>query len=110
MSSPQIKTDFSRYNYFYKIFSNNGRLNEAKKNNKSLKEYPRNLLLNQYVDLENSENYNKFNCKKEQHVTAELIYIAANAFSSQSIYPLSNFYLNLSKYLNRDFHAFDTLL
>ena len=40
----------------------------------------------------------------------KLLYIAANALSSQSIYPTSNFYLNLSKYLNKDFHAFDTLL
>ena len=31
-------------------------------------------------------------------------------FLSQSIYPLSNFYLNLAKYLNKDFYAFDTLL
>ena len=30
--------------------------------------------------------------------------------SSQSIYPLSNFYLNLAKYLNDDFHSYDTLL
>ena len=30
--------------------------------------------------------------------------------SSQSIYPLSNFYLNLAKYLNEDFHSYDTLL
>ena len=30
--------------------------------------------------------------------------------SSQSIYPLSNFYLNLAKYLNEDFISYDTLL
>ena len=41
---------------------------------------------------------------------AELLYIAANALSSQAIYPLSNFYLNLSKFLNKKFYAFDTLL
>ena len=34
----------------------------------------------------------------------------ANAYSAQQIFELSNFYLNLSKYLNRDFHSFDTLL
>ena len=39
-----------------------------------------------------------------------MLYIAANALSSQSIYPLSNFYLNLSKFLNEDFSTFDTLL
>ena len=42
-------------------------------------------------------------------MSAEIIYITANV-SSQSIYILSNFYLNLSKYLNADFNLFNTLL
>ena len=41
---------------------------------------------------------------------AEILYIAANALSSQSIYPLSNFYLNLAKYLNENFISYKTLL
>ena len=40
----------------------------------------------------------------------KILYITSNALSSQSIYPLSNFYLNLAKYLNEDFHSYDTLL
>ena len=51
----------------------------------------------------------KFNCKNKAHVISEILYIASNALSSQSIYPLSNFYLNLAKYLNNDFHSYDTL-
>ena len=51
-----------------------------------------------------------FNCKNEAHVSAEILYITANALSSQSIYTLSNFYLNLAKFLNEDFHSYDTLL
>ena len=71
----------------------------------------RHYKLNQYkIDLDSKGNSNEFDCRKEKDVAAELIYIAANALSSQSIYPLSNFYLNLSKYLNKNFHAFDTLL
>ncbi len=107
------KTDFSRYNYFYaKYLHSLGKIQEAKKIlNSSLKKYPRNLLLNQYkLDLENSENNFSFDFKKETHVIAEILYIVANAFSSQSIYSVSNFYLNLSKYLNKDFRAFDTLM
>ena len=38
------------------------------------------------------------------------MYVTANALSSQSIYSLSNFYLNLAKYLNKDFHSYNTLL
>ncbi len=107
------KTDFSRYNYFYAKYLTS--IGEEKKANKIVKEslfkYPRNLLLNQYLDdLENKNNSFSFSCKNEKDVVAELLYIAANALSSQSIYPLSNFYLNLSKYLNEDFHAYDTLL
>ena len=107
------KTDFSRYNFFYgKYLENKGETIKAKKIiSKSLKKNPRNLLLNQYkIDLELSKNSFEFNCKNKQHIVAELLYINANAFSSQSIYQVSNFYLNLSKHLNQNFHAFDILL
>ncbi len=107
------KIDFSRYNYFYaKYLEKIGKKNEAKKIiETSLKNYPRNLLLNQYkIDLNNLKNNRDFSCEKEKDVIAELLYIAANALSSQSIYPLSNFYLNLSKHLNNNFRAYDTLL
>ena len=107
------KTDFSRYNYFYASFmANSGKTNEAKQIvNSALKSYPRNLKLNQFKeDLNENKNISIFNCKNEAHVSAEILYITANALSSQSIYPLSNFYLNLAKFLNEDFHSYDTLL
>ena len=63
-----------------------------------------------FRSLNENKNISIFNCKNEAHVSAEILYITANALSSQSIYPLSNFYLNLSKFLNEDFHSFDTLL
>ena len=107
------KTDFSRYNYFYAKYLESLNKNEKSKKiiNQALKLYPRNLLLNQHkADLKNQNSNLNFSCKKEEHVAAEIIYIAANALSSQSIFPLSNFYLNLAKYLNKEFHTFDTLL
>ena len=107
------KTDFSRYNYFHASYAvSYGKIDKAKNIVKSaLKTYPRNLLLNQYkIDLNKTKNINLFDCKKENHVVAEILYIAANALSAQSIYPLSNFYLNLAKFLNEDFHSFDALL
>ena len=107
------KTDFSRYNYFHaKYLDRIGEKSKATQIIKSsLKSNPRNLLLNQLkIDLEKSKTINNFDCRKEKDVVAELLYIAANALSSQSIYPLSNFYVNLSKYLNKNFHAYDTLL
>ena len=107
------KTDFSRYKYFYASYvSSSGRTSQAKNIVKSaLKLYPRNLLLNQYkIDLNENKNINPFNCQKESHVAAEILYITANALSTQSIYSLSNLYLNLAKYLNEDFHSFDILM
>ena len=107
------KTDFSRYNSFYaRYLESIGKNQQAKKVIlQSLKKFPRNLLLNQYkIDLEKQQNNFNFNCQKEQDVVAEILYIAANALSSQSMYQTSNFYLNLSKYLNKDFNTFDTLI
>ena len=107
------KVDFSRYNYFYASYlANIEKFDEAKRViNQSAKLQPNNILLQQ-LDLDLSKaNYKKdFNCRKQSHVIAEIFYITANALSLQSMYKLSNFYLNLSKYLNSNFQAFDTLL
>ena len=107
------KTDFSRYHYFHASYAvSSGRIDEAKNIVQSaLKLHPRNLLLNQYkINLNEKKSIDIFNCKKETHVVSEILYIAANALSAQSIYPVSNFYLNLAKFLNNDFYSFDTLL
>ena len=107
------KTDFSRYNYFYASYvASKGQIDKAKNIVKSaLKLYPRNLLLNQYKkDLTENKNVLVFDCKNKEHVVAEILYIAANALSSQSMYLQSNFYLNLAKFLNEDFHSYNTLL
>ena len=107
------RTDFSRYNYFFaKYLHSSGQKENAKKIiDQSLKKYPRNLLLNQYkIDLLNNKYNFDFDCEKQEHVIAEILYVTANALASQNIYLLSNFYLNLAKYLNQDFHIFDTLL
>ena len=77
----------------------------------ALKKYPRNLLLNQYkINLKLKKNISNFNCSNKEEIVAELLYIAANALSTQSYFQISNFYLNLSKYLNNNFHSFDILL
>ena len=109
------KIDFSRYNYFYATYlTSREKVSEAKKIvDSSLDLYPRNLLLNQYkLDLKN-EKYklkSNFDCQNQSHIIAEILYITANALSTQSIFTFSNFYLNLAKYLNNDFYSFNTLL
>ncbi len=111
--SSDTKTDFSRYSYFHASYAASlEEVDEAKNIVQSaLKLYPRNLLLNQYkIDLNEKNKIDSFNCTNENDVAAEILYITANALSSQSIYPLSNFYLNLAKFLNEDFYSFNTLL
>ena len=107
------KTDFSRYYYFYASFAAASKKIDKAKDivNTALKSYPRNLLLNQYkLDLNQGNYISSFDCNNKGHVIAEILYITSNALSSQSIYSLSNFYLNLAKYLNEEFHSYDTLL
>ncbi len=109
-------TDFSRYTFFYANFLI--KKNLPKKANKILKkqlrDIPRNLLLNQlYSDInQKKQNYlqNNFNCKNISNIIAELLYITANALSTQGILSMSNFYINLAKYLNQDFFSYNTLL
>ena len=75
--------------------------------------YPRNVLLKQFkIDLQNKKLLKKkdFDCKHTSDVVAEILYISANALSSQSFYSVSSFYLNLAKYLNPKFISFETLL
>ncbi len=105
--------DFSRYNYFYANYLINN--NRSKKAEKillsSIKEYPRNLLLNQMLfDIQYKKVKTNFDCRSISNVIGEIFYITANALSSQYVYTFSNFYLNLAKYLNDDFYAFNTLL
>ena len=105
--------DFSRYNYFHaKYLSNKSKHDEAKMIiDSSLKLYPRNLLLNQLkLDLIYKKYRNEFNCENLSDVIAEIFYISANALSSQKLYKFSNFYLNLAKFLNKNFYSFDALL
>jgi len=105
------KVNFSRYNYFYAsyLFNEGKEKNARKVLNSSLKLYPKNLLLNQLkLDLNLNKYQKKFDCKNLSHVIAEIFYITANALSSQQIYKFSNFYLNLSKHLNKNFISFNT--
>ena len=110
------KTDFSRYTFFYADYLL--KKDQFKKANSVLNakliDVPRNLLLNQLssdISLK-KKNYsqNTFDCKNTSNVIAELFYITANALSTQSLYSLSNFYVNLAKYLNQNFFSYNTLL
>ena len=105
--------NFFRYNFFYANYLINK--NEIKKAykiiNLSLENSPRNLLINQLqLDLkDNSKFKNNFQCKDKSHILSEFYYIVSNALSSQSFFTISNFYINLAKYLNPEFISHEVL-
>ena len=69
-------------------------------------------MINQFKTTlnENEKNFNKFNCRDKNNIIAEIFYIIANALSVQGNYKLSNFYINLAKYLNPYFFSYNSLL
>ncbi len=108
------KSNFSRYNFFFAnyLLNNNKETESAEFINIASKKYPGNLLINQFKkNLKNKQiNKTQFDCQKTTHIVGEVFYIFANALSSQGNYKLSNFYINLSKFLNPNFLSYDTLL
>ena len=110
-SKPDI--NYSRYHFFHLnyLISKNNEKKTRKIIKSSLDQYPRSLILNQLkLDFEKKDIFNnKFDCKNPADVIAEIFYIASNAFSSQNNYVLSNFYLNLAKFLNPKFVSYDAL-
>ena len=108
------KSNFARYHFFFANYlANKKKISQAKKVISVASEaYPRNLLINQFkATLDTKEkNKNQFNCKNIEQIIAEVFYVLANALNSTSNYHLSNFYINLSKYLNPQFLSYQSVL
>ena len=110
-SNPDI--NYSRYYFFHLkyLISKNQKKKTKKIIEFSLKNNPKNLILNQLkLDLEKEKVFdNDFDCRNPSDVIAEILYVASNALAARNNYIASNFYLNLAKYLNPNFTSFDTL-
>ena len=78
------------------------------------KEYSSNLLIKQSESYIKKNEYYKikkmFDCRNPKDSIAEILYVIANLYSSNENYKLSNFYLNLSSFLNEKFIPNQTLL
>ena len=102
------EADYSRYIYFYiSYLINNKRLEEAKKITDEL-DYLNSTLLNaqgkKWIDQNKLNEFNKiFSCKNQKDVVSEFLFLIANLYSSQNDYEKSNFYLNISHFLNPKF-------
>ena len=110
--------NFTRYNFFYINFLlSKNRKDEALKiltKDKNVNILESNLLLHQTRLWVNEQKINKvkeiFSCRNPNHLISEFFYLIANLYSGEKDYTLSNFYLNLSLYLNPDFTFNKTLL
>jgi len=108
--------NFSRYSFFFANYLlSKDKKNESKqKILNSRKKYSENLLLKQaesfYLNGKSKKIENFFECENPNDSVAEFFYILANLYASEKNYELSNFYINISLFLNKKFLTNKTLL
>ena len=107
---------FSRYNFFLGNYFLHKNANQKAKEIilKSSKSYNSNVLLKQTKKFILDKDFKKittfFNCKNAKENIAEIFYVLANLSSSENEYKISNFYLNISLFLNNKFTPNKSLL
>jgi len=100
--------DHSRYIFFYinYLIENDGD-NEAKNITDNLNYLNSSLLISQakkWMDDKKPEEFKKvFSCSNTTDIVSEFLFLISNLYSSQENYKKSNFYLNISHYLNPKF-------
>ena len=102
------ETDLTRYIYFYLSYLiENNQLQKAKKLINDIDYLDTSLLLSQgknWIENGSSEKFNQvFSCKNQNDLIAEFLFLISNLYSSQDNFTKSNFYLNISYYLNPKF-------
>ncbi len=109
------EADYSRYTFFLiNYLIENSKIVEAKKITNELDYLNSSLLMSQgkkWIEEKKFNELNKiFSCKNSNDIVGEFIFIIANLYSSQNDYEKSNFYSNISNYLNPKFKFNLTLL
>ena len=102
------QADYSRYIYFYLTFlTENKQFEEAKILTDELSYINTTLLLSQGKSWIENNQFNEFSkffsCKNHNDIVSEFFFLISNLYSSQNEFEKSNFYLNLSNYLNPKF-------
>ena len=100
--------DYSRYLFFYvNYLIHKKRFDLVKEISFEIDELSSNLIILQtksWIDRSNfSEIKEIFSCNNENDILAEFFYLVSNLYSSQDEYEQSNFYLNISYFLNKKF-------
>ncbi len=101
--------DYTRYLFFY--FNNlirNKDFESAKQISKTINVLESNLLIQQSKKWLDEKNYNKFSqifsCENEQDILAEFFFLISNFLAVDNNFKGSNFYSNISNYLNPKFY------
>jgi len=100
--------DYSRYIFFYVSYLiEQSKFTEAKQIIDQVDLLNTNLLTAQtkkWVDKKELKKFAKlFSCKNELDIISEFFFLIANLYSSQNDFEESNFYLNISNFLNPKF-------
>ena len=100
--------DYSRYIFFYINFLiENNKIDEANAVSNQLEYINSTLLLSQsksWVENEKFKEFSKiFSCNNQNDIIGEFLFLISNLYSSEEDIEKSNFYLNLSSYLNPKF-------
>ena len=100
--------DYSRYIFFYiNYLIENNEYDEAKNITDNLNYLNSSLLISQgkkWIEDQKSEEFKKiFSCRKSTDIVSEFFFLVSNLYTSQNNFEKSNFYLNISHYLNPEF-------
>ncbi len=100
--------DYSRYIFFYiNYLIHNKELDQAKSVIDQIDYIGSTLLLTQtksWIDNNKFKSFEKiFSCRNHNDIISEFLFLISNLYSSQDNFEKSNFYLNLSIYLNPKF-------
>jgi len=100
--------DYSRYIFFYiNYLIENNEYDEVKNITDNLDYLNSSLLISQgkkWIEGQKSEEFKKiFSCSNPTDIVSEFFFLVSNLYSSQDNYEKSNFYLNISNYLNPKF-------
>ncbi len=103
-----FEVDYTRYIFFYLGYLvENNKADKVKQITEDLNYINTTLLLSQaksWVENNNLENFLEvFSCKNHNDILGEYLFLISNLYSSQDDFERSNFYLNLSSFLNPKF-------
>ena len=102
------EVDYSRYIFFYinNLIEQN-KFQTAKEITDQIDFLNSSLLIMQtknWIDNKKLEKFTEiFSCKSESNILSEFFYLIANLYSSQNDFEKSNFYINISNFLNPKF-------